>query len=492
MRKLVQITVNVTVCGLLIACGSAPPGESQAKATVLLPTLSSVTLVSTTASQFSVSTESPAKEYDYLDQLAEDTWRYLSSDWATENHLPWSWRSATIDGGDYANTAEIGLYAVSWLAAYDLQRSWSPIWTETETEVTAILDQLRAWQTGSQSEQPHGSNAYQSSVFYQWYWISWTPPVVGMDTSENHLVPSVDNAWLAASLITIREYAEAHGHTSLAHKADDILADMDFTLWYHPDTHLFSWGAVEDPQGGTQADYYSNENRIINFVARALGQLNAEEYRQSMEALDQSSGTYDDIAVERVSWDGSFFTYASPALFIRELSTSYGANTITPAVQAQIVYALDQGYDAWGLSDCYDVGDGGYMQQGAPPVGMVGSPETRPGLITPHASALALITPLTSEVITNLQTISVTFSCAYISTYGFLDSVMANPTAPDYGECSARFSALAQEWIFLAVVNHETGFIWNHFYRDPGVIAAHVEMFGEYRVHLPMILKQKE
>jgi len=31
------------------------------------------------------------------------------------------------------------------------------------------------------------------------------------------------------------------------------------------------WGAVENPQGGGQADYYSNENRIINFIARALG-----------------------------------------------------------------------------------------------------------------------------------------------------------------------------------------------------------------------------
>ena len=29
-----------------------------------------------------------------LAHLAEATWSYLSSDWATTNHLPWSWRSA--------------------------------------------------------------------------------------------------------------------------------------------------------------------------------------------------------------------------------------------------------------------------------------------------------------------------------------------------------------------------------------------------------------
>ena len=423
-----------------------------------------------------------------LEAIAQDTWNYLSSDWATDNHLPWSWRSETLSGGDYANPAEIGLYALCWLAAYDLQRPWSPTWTQTEAEVTAILDQLRAWQTGSQSEQPNGPNAYQNSVFYQWYWISWTPPVVGAGSGD-HFVPSVDNAWLAASLITIREYAEANSHPVLAQKADDLLTDMDFTLWYHSDTHHFSWGATENPQGGTQADYYSNENRIINFIARTLGQLSADEFRLSLEALEQPPGIYDGIIVEKVAWDGSYFTYATPALFIREMDTSYGTDITLPATQAQISYAQDQGYDAWGLSDCFDVGDDGYVQQGAPPVAMLGSPETRPGLVTPHASTLALITPLYSEAIANLQTISVTFSCAYDPLHGFRDSVMTNPTSEDYGQCSNRFSALAQEWIFLAIANYENGFIWDYFYRDGGVIIAHVDMFGKYRIYLPAILK---
>jgi hypothetical protein len=197
--------------------------------------------------------------------------------------------------------------------------------------------------------------------------------VVGAGEGD-HLVPSVDNAWLVASLITIREYAQANGHQALAQKADDILADMDFTMWYHADTHRFDWGGVEDPQGGTQADYYSNENRIINFVARALGQLSAEEFRLSLEALEQPSRTYDSITVDKVSWDGSYFTYASPALFIREMDTAYGTGTILPATLAQIAYARDQGYVAWGLSDCFDVADGPYVQQGAPPPAMPGQP----------------------------------------------------------------------------------------------------------------------
>ena len=239
----------------------------------------------------------------FLNELAQDTWTYMSSDWATSNHLPWSWRSASITGGDYVNPAEIGLYALSWVIAYDMQEIWSPNWAETEVEVYAILDQLRAWQTGSQTEQPNGPNAYNNSVFYQWYYVSSSPPVVG-SSDDDHLVPSIDNAWLAASLITIREYAEANDHSLMAQKADAILQDMDFTLWYHPDTNRFSWGAAEDPLGGTQADYYSNENRLINFVARAMGHIGSSEFYDSLQALQQPPGTYSGITVEKLAWDG--------------------------------------------------------------------------------------------------------------------------------------------------------------------------------------------
>ncbi len=425
----------------------------------------------------------------FLDELTKDTWAYLSSDEATSNNLPWSWYSNTLAGGDFANTAEIGLYALSWLAAYDQQAAWSPSWNETEMEVTAVIDQLRAWQTGSQASQPHGANAYQNKVFYQWYWISWNPPVVSGNNAD-HLVPSIDNAWLAVSLITIREYAAANGHDEMAVKADDILSDMDFRLWYDTDTSLFSWGDVENPQGAFVADNYSNENRLINFTARALGQLTAEEFEASLDALSQPTGSYTDTTVEKMAYDGSYFTYTSPALFIRESETEYGDKTINPATAAQIGYANDQGYDVWGLSDSYDVGDNGYVQQGALPTVALGSPETRPGLVTAHASALALNSSFATEAEANLQTISGSYSCAYDATFGFRDAVMANPAAADYEQCSNRFTALAQEWIFLSLINQQSGFVWNYFYRDGGVRVAHQEMFDEYWIYLPIVLAE--
>lgn len=58
-----------------------------------------------------------------------------------------------------------------------------------------------------------------------------------------------------------------------------------------------------------------------------------------------------------------------------------------------------------------------------------------------------------------------------------------------FGAGSDRFSALAQLWIFLSVVNHENGFIWRYFYRSPGVLTAQIEMYGGARVYLPVVVR---
>lgn len=257
-RSAARVSAFLVLLSLLFSCAGQKNSPFQAsQITVQSRSLPNSGQESTLPPSIPEDTNSsdPAAEL-FLDQLAERTWAYISSDWATNNHLPWSWRSAQSTAGDYANSAEMGFYLLSWIAAYDLRRPWSPTWAEASAEAGAVLDQLRAWQTGTQTSQPYGPNAYQNSVFYQWYWISEMPPVVGANTGLNQLVPSIDNAWLAASLVTVRAYAEANGHPSLAVKANAILTDMDFSLWYHADSHRFSWGAVRDPAGGARRCRY--------------------------------------------------------------------------------------------------------------------------------------------------------------------------------------------------------------------------------------------
>jgi hypothetical protein len=403
----------------------------------------------------------------------------------TCNDLPWSWWSPDQAGGDYANPAEIGYFMLSYVAAYEMRQPWSPPQTTVMTQLTATLDQLRSWQSDTQTEQPNGQNAYENSVFYRWYWVCHTPPVVGASPAD-HEVSSIDNAFLAASLITIHEWAETNDAPGVEQQADAILQEMDFRIWYDEGERCFRHGRSNDPLGGICWDYYSNENRIINFVVRALGQLSTEEYQESLDILAQNPATYTrpaphaPITAPAVAWDGSYFTYTAPTLFIREMETPY-AETIERVTEAQIAYAQDRGYTAWGFTDCFDE-TGAYVQQGAPPVAMPGTPETRPGLVSPHASALALLTSYADAAIDNLQFLSTfhpnpSFDPVYDIDYGFRDCVRTSP-GHHYGAVSPQFSALAQEYILLSIANMRTQFIWRKFYRDTGVLSAHSEMFG--------------
>ncbi|MBN2303578.1 MAG: hypothetical protein JXQ72_03830 [Anaerolineae bacterium] len=427
-----------------------------------------------------------AQTDDFLDQLAEDTWNYLL--WAQDgygHHLPWSWRSDqppynTVGNGDYANPTEIGLLMLCYLGAYEMRQPWSPDWPTTEAAISATLDQLEAWQ--------NDANSYQNSVFYQGYHINNNPPTVG-PSAYDHIVPSIDNAFLAASLLVLRQAATHSPY--LIQKVNGVLDDMNFLLWYDRETHLFYWGGSDDSQDGGWADYWSNENRIINVVAYALGQLGREEYLLSLDALTANpSPPYAGITVEKVNWDGSYFTYTTPAMFLREMGTPYGTGTINPATQAQIAYATNEGYTAWGLSDCFGIRFEGYMLQGAPPSALGGFVEQRPGLVTPHTAALALMTGYRDEAITTLQFMKDTFKNIpgepdfYHPVYGFRDSVMADPflpngdSNPDYGVPGYRFSMLGQGWIFLSIANDRTGFLWDYFYWNDGVRRAHQGMFG--------------
>jgi hypothetical protein len=112
-------------------------------------------------------------------------------------------------------------------------------------------------------------------------------------------------------------------------------------------------------------------------------------------------------------------------------------------------------------------------------------------LVTPHASALALITPLEGQAEANLQTIDTLYTCAYHDQYGFVDSVITLPSAADYGQCSSRFSTLEQAWIFLSIANAENGFVWNNFYRHPGVLRTHAELIGDHRAYLPLMIRER-
>jgi RHS repeat-associated protein len=417
----------------------------------------------------------PVAPADFLDELARLTYASLSAERSTDNALPWSWWSESLAGGDYCNPAEIGFYLLSHLCAYDYRADWSPTWEQAARALSATLDQLAVWQASE-------TDTYQHALFYRGYWLNPTPRVGAGD--YNHEVPSVDNAWLAASLLTLQGFCDTHPHladaAALSAQCAAILAPMDFMAWYDPATHRFNWGGPNDPKGGTWADIYSNENRIINLVARCLARLNgstgfaAAEFAASLAALQQTPGEYDGITVGRVAYDGSLFTYLLPAQFVREMETSYGADTIAAAVAAQVRYATNHDRVAFGVSDGFGPGDQGYLERGAPPRAS-GDPNNDPddGLIVPGALGLALVSSHANRAIDVLAYLQEAFPGCFSADHGFRASVNVLS-----GQASNRFTALDQGMLLLALANQANGTIWRSFYASPAVAAVHAEVFG--------------
>jgi hypothetical protein len=304
------------------------------------------------------------------------------------------------------------------------------------------------------------------------YYQSYDPGGSVNPGPNDKLVPSIDNAWLVASLITIREYARANGEINLTNQSDNILKGIDLTIWYNYSDHRFFWGDINKPGGGAVAGYYSDENRIINFLARALGQINESEFKASLEALNQPDGSYSNITVDIVNLDGSFFTYASPALFIKEKDTFY-ARTLENATRAQIKYAKDKGYPCWGISDAISpVNPDNYSNLGSPPAAGIYHDQ---GVITPYASALALVNKnpeLLETAVSNLKCLK-DLNSLYNNSYGFRDSfnISDNTACP-------KILTLDQEWILLSIADYKNNTIWKYFYMDDGIQLAHKEMYG--------------
>lgn len=394
---------------------------------------------------------------DFVDTLATRTWNYLDS--ATTNHLPWSWMDSLGDGGKYCNPTEIGFYMLCNVGAYELNLI---SWDSAAAEIELTLSHLATWQ--------NGTNSHDSSLFYQWYWPDSLS--VGYNSVDS-VVPSVDNAWLAVTLMTIREYADSNDTLpkadSIQIRCDSILGKLDFLAWYDPTTRRFYHGAYRNPRGGFEWNFYSNENRIINFVARALTQLDRDDFLASLTALGSCGGFYDAIKVRRTNWDGSYFTYTVPALFINEMETCYGDSTIDPATSAQIEYARASSYTTWGISDAY--WDTTYMKLGAPPRCSPDGSDPDSGIVAPHVSALALITSYDSLAIANLRTLADSFPRLYHHSLGFFDSVRDSTKEP-----GSRFSALGQEYIFLSLMNYRDSLLWTYFYGYAGVQTAHDEL----------------
>lgn len=314
--------------------------------------------------------------------------------------------------------------------------------------------------------------------YYYRYYDSTTEQI------SDRSVPSIGNAMLLSSLYTAREWAKTQNYSDIVSEIDSIKLEMNLGLFYDPVAKLF----YHDLSKNNHWNFYSDEGRLISFMAMANKDVNYKQFYDNLVSLNRTDLYFDldtekstvnatnGILVKDASWDGSMFSYLVPSLFINETDTDYYTDTINPAVLSQIKYADKLGLDAFGFSDSMNYTGDYYCSayQGSPPTVANFLYNVKytdcEYVVAPYASSLALNSDYSGKAIKNL--VILYDKGMFNDTNGFYDSMNIKTN-----EISNRFVLLDQEWILLSILNYEYRLIQNYFYLNDEVKTTHKFMY---------------
>jgi len=359
--------------------------------------------------------------------------------------------------GDYTNITNVGLYLMCIVAGYDFKFITKE---DALNRLRLTLDSVEKLE--KYKNFPY--NYYDTTIFQR----------------TSNFVSFVDSGWLAAGLVVIKNaFPEILGS-----RCRKILDGMDFSFFYDGVEEYMYHGFY------TNINYYSDysygmlytEPRAISYLAIGKGDVPKDHWfklartfsdtwawqtqmpkgRREKTYLGSVTGggyyTYDDTRFVP-SWGGSMFEALMPAIIIDEKKLApkgLGAND-ERHVDIQIKYALGKlSYPVFGMSPSC-IPEGGYAGYGVKPLGIKGY---KPGVITPHATFLALeFAP--KECIANIRKMLELYN-AY-GECGFYDAINV-----ETGKVAVKYLCLDQAMSFLALDNYlNDGAIRRRFAADP-------------------------
>jgi len=166
-----------------------------------------------------------------LCDVAKQTWKYFNA--STSSTVAASCNTCTVYGyglprgsrdlnnanaGFNANPADFGLYLGSIVAAHDLGFINDNIAeNKLRTTLTTLID--------IQNDPSKSTDG----LFMQYY-----NPVGGTSpTVLDNQIPSAENAWLVANLLSVEEFAILQGMNDIQNKADQIMSKMNMTHFFN-------------------------------------------------------------------------------------------------------------------------------------------------------------------------------------------------------------------------------------------------------------------
>ena len=407
----------------------------------------------------------PASDGELLQRLARDTWRGLDALTDREHAIPvdhvrfcgGSLQADRVKIGDYTSGTNIGLYLMALVGAIDL---------ELVPREQALAMARRVLET------LNGLEAYEG-FFFNYY------DTTSLERTSD-FVSFVDSAWLTTGLVVVRQT-----FPELWTEASALIDRQDYALFYDPKTKLMSHGVtLVDGKPKRSKFHYGmlyTEARLGNLIAIGRGAAPEDTWfamhrtlppstdwqtqrprgrTKTVRGHDFYAGTYGWNDLRYVpSWGGSLFEALMPMLALDERAfapRSLGRNDEIH-VEIQRRYAEQLGQPVWGMSPSSSPDSIDYHEFGAAPLGTVGY---RAGVVTPHASALALaVAPAAATA--NLRAIATRYD-AY-GDFGLYDAV-----DPASGAVAHTYLSLDQAMSFVALANHlKDGSVQKRFAADP-------------------------
>ena len=412
----------------------------------------------------------PRDDPAFLTRIAADTWRGVAAlvDW--RHGLPIDRIQLAPDSlaperaaiGDYTNISTAGLYLLAVVSAHELGLINRPDTLEKLTTTLTTLATLETW----------------NGFFYNYY---------NTTTLErtSHFVSFVDSAWLTASLMVVRQ-----AFPELAARCTDLIGTADYRLFHDSQTGLMSHGYHVNLGQHSNMHYgvmYA-ESRLGSLIAIGKGDVAPTHWFNLIRTFPPDYGWQSQTPVARTeqtangyrwmggyyqwrefryvpSWGGSLFEALMPGLVLDELSQAPHGLGYNDRVHTTIhrLHALeDLSYPVWGMSPSSTPGSmAHYDEYGVRVLGIKGYGA---GVVTPHVSALALMTEPT-EAIANLRTLSERYPV--YGDFGFYDAV-----SPLTGAVSYSYLSLDQAMTLIALANHlKPHVIQSYFARDPWIRA---------------------
>lgn len=426
----------------------------------------------------------PQDDREFLKEVAKDTWRFFDEMVDKDSGLVLDTiqlgKEKPIDEGtwigDYTNVTNVGMYFMVLVSAVDLGFITKE---DALARMEKTIKTVETWEIHPKSGFP--LNYYDTTTVER----------------TSHFVSLVDSGWLAIGLYVAKN---AFPDAPVAARMQALLDKWDFSFFYDP-VERQMWHGFYDHLG-VYSDYHYgpvySEPRAISYMIIARGEAPREHWFQGLVRTFPDNYTWQEQKpknrVDRTTlgftypgghyewkdlkyvpcWGGSAFEALMPTLVLNEKELApkgLGLNDKRHA-EGQMRYALEElKYPVWGMSPSSKP-EGGYSEYGAKPFGSKGY---KAGVVTPHASALALDL-IPKEVVANLRKLTELYNI--YGEYGFYDAVTV-----ETGLVARKYLALDQGMIFVSINNYlNDGAIRKRFHAEPAMKENEIILNEDFQI----------